>query len=957
MASSNANRESSLTVSLREKDNQIKLLIKERDEQRLQAEVMSKRAEQWEEKFVQSELEKSHVTSEADDEVIELRRLTQELEDENKLLGEKLKERDQFISDTQFKLDELECEKGELKRELEDKEEILALMDQDQCVDDDDDGGGSKVSKVKRIINERDVFRLKFEKETEELKEKITYRDEQIMQLRTSLEMRKNEVQNLQSHSGDLERKLKIESERSERHLKRLDEINLELKAAEAKLGMKLEENEVLDKQVRQFRQELRAAEDKVEQMSLARKKDVDILHNKLSAARRGSTTPTSPQPYKTPTPQDEIVRLQMDIRDLKDQLIDREAELDCNRRDLEVMKRKMETRTLEVDCNNQELARRCQDLLEQNRQSEDTVKQLLMSTTEHSAQLIRATDDLKESNGKCMKLREEINELELKLEEQVKKTSLLVKDNLQLKDDNEEYKDQVDRLRQQIDSLNEQISDLCEQLDEQTQSLHKDRELLNQQLSQNDIDLAQLRSDLANSKQDLRTQKIQQQEILSERDRLKMDLEMKEKYISSRNEVIDTMRCELDDCKKTLQDYKLKVESLREDVQEETERANKEIKSQLEPLKREYLLKCEESLALKAKCDQLTKKLQESKAASEEEELKKFDEMRKKHSVELDALKLKIKDLEEELEDAKSMTLKREPSAPKKQLDTGEATTPDSKLLSGSQVTVSNGCSADGIEVGTGDGSIVKDNKMISSNGVMKQPPQQQQQARKNQTIELLNSLVIDMQRKCDDYKAQMEETIKYNIDNSRASTLKRQPPGSNGAADNLTQPPPAAIIGTATLSRPSALKNGRNKQQAQQQLYQANQSDELLVENLLKLNSIKPTRISGRPFCDICNVYDLHHTIYCPKVSEKLASHHQNQQLNQNGASNNNNNNNELDNNNFDEMLRDYDRSVQPNDPVKQFASLRRNVKIVETPPRPYCNHCDLYGHTVRNCNSLKV
>lgn len=943
-----------LAMSLRDKDQQIKLLIKERDEQKFQAELMARKAEEWREKFEASELERSHVTSEADDEVVELRRLAQEFEDENKRLAVKLNEKEQILSDVQFKLDELEIDKSELKKELEDKEEQLRTMENErrELISGDKTGV--------QVVSERAVSKAKYEREIEDLKDKIVSRDEQLMQLRSSLEMRKNEVANLQKHSADLERKLKIETERSERHLKRIDEINLELKAAEAKLATKSEESDVLDKQVRQLRQELRSAEDKLEQMSLARKKDVDILHNKLSAARRGSTTPTSPQPYKTPTPQDEIVRLQMEIRDLKDQLIDREAELDCNRRDLEVMRRKMETRTLEVDCNNQELARRCQDLLEQNRQSEDTIKQLLKSTSEHSAQLMRSTEDLKEANGKCIKLREEVNELELKLEEQLKRTTALAKENGQLKEENEEQTEQIEILRRQVDSLNEQLSDLCQQLDIQTNNLHKDRELLADQLSQQEIDLAQLRHDLASAKQDLRTSKLQTQEVASERDRLKSDFDIKEKYIRSRNDIIETMRHELDDSRKSLSEYKQKIELLRQTQaqrEQEAELSNKELRGQLETLRRDLQAKSDECNLLRDECLKLQQQFDELGAKKDNEADEKFDEMRQKHSAELDELKLKLKRLEDQLDDSakKSASLALAEGVPS---STGQREQEHGQASGGQPLAPSGG----------------------QDQSIGGTPISRQKRDEYETQIEFLNSVVVDMQRKCDDYKNRLAQIQTINImnefdqlalasgrqhkTNTRASTLR---PASYGAATKTSQQQqlPSEF---ATLARPRVVRIqdpaapdgdtsmvGANNKQAEQHA---------------KVHQ-RSARISGRPYCDTCQVYDLHHTIYCPYGARRQASNG----FGDEGDDNNNNNNNNKDNNNHligghplaqaavDEMFREYEQSLES---ATQFNSLRRPTatKYVQQlaggdrrAPRPYCDHCDLFGHTVKGCNSLKV
>ena len=879
-----------LALSLRDKDQQIKLLIKERDEQKFQAELMARRADEWREKFEASELERSHVASEADDEVVELRRLAQEFEDENRKLVEKLQASERLQGDVQFKLDELECERQELAKELESKEEQLVEMEREQRELNE----GSKTGG--QLLSERAMSKAKYEREIEELKEKIVCRDEQMIQLRSSLEVRKQEVQNLQSHSAELERRLKIESERGERQQKRIDEINLELKAAEARLTTKVEENEVQENQVRQLRQELRQAEERLEQVSLARKKDVDVLHNKLVAARRaGSTTPTSPQPYKTPTPQDEIVRLQMEIRDLKDQLIDREAELDCNRRDLEVIRRKMETRTLEVDCNNQELARRCQDLLEQNRQSEDTVKQLLKSSTEHSAQLLRATEDLKEANGKCNRLRDEAQELESRLDEQLQRSGSLVRENNQLKEENELQREQIEHLKQQVSNLNEQLGELCEQLDVQTANLHKDREQLADQLSQQEIELAQLRHELATSRQDLRSNKLQTQELVNARDMLRSELEIKEKYIKSRLEQIEQLKRELEASKKSLGEQRAKVEQLRESTGVELEQQTRELRQQLESQRKECQARLEECGQLKRQCQELEAESKRLEARGAESEDEKFDEMRRKHAAELDGLKVRLAELERELEEAKSATLRRLPAASEK---TTRGEGEPAEQVAGDVVAPEADHSG-----GPSSAAASKDYET---------------------QIEFLNSLVVDMQAKCDDYKsrlAQMETiSIVSEFDNlilaseqSRSSTLRKNRPVEQG---------PPSQSQSQTMSRPRVVR--------------------------IQEPHEKPVaRISGRPYCDICQVYDRHHTVYCPQVSEKLAARQQQQ------VSSQENNNNYL----VDEMFREYEQSLDSNRPPAlkhQFSSLRRPQPPAE---RPYCDHCDLFGHTPKSCHALKV
>lgn len=1000
-------------MSLRDKDQQIKLLIKERDEHKFQAELMAQRASDWKEKYHQSEEERSHVTIEADDEVVELRRLAQEFEDENRRLAKSINSKEQTISDIQFKLDELECERADLKQELEDKCELVVSLQRDQQQLEE----GSK--NVAQISHERAISKAKYEREIEDLKETIKSREEQMMQLRSSLEMRKNEAANSQSLAQDLERKLKIEIDRNERNMKRIDEINLELKDAKVKLETKQEENAMYEKQVKQLRQDLRTTEEKLEQLSLARKKDVDVLHNKLSQARQQQgrqsqcATPTSPQPsqhqqqsssssasqlgcYKTPTPQDEIVRLQMDIRDLKDQLIDREAELDCNRRDMELMRHKMETRTLEVDANNQELARRCQDLLEQNRQSEETVKQLLKSTSEHSASLMRATEELKEANGKCVFMRDHISELEAKLDEQVASARQLERDNNELQAYNEQYCDQIESLRKQVDSLNGQLSDLCEQLDVQTDCLHKDREALADQLSQNEINFAQTRHELATAKQDLRSNRLQTQEVTNERDRLKADLVIKDKLIASRNNIIETLRHELEDNKKSLGECKQKIEELCATLATETAKLKKDFTSQFETLSQQHAIKCDSETKLKAKCDQLAQELELTEKRNEEEQLRQFDEMRQKHSADINSLKQKIKELEELLEEAKSTILelqeqqKQSAAATAAELISCRDEIEKRELASelGSQATLNEFNCYSAKERDTTNNSSSNNNNVeaddISKPVGKKDEPQQDYEGQ----IEFLNSLVVDMQRECDTYKSKLAQVETMNIMNEFDQIiLSNQPTGKttcNGGglasslrgariSQTLQRNPvrPQQHLSNASSELSSASSGSTKAKGAtvvapgygSATLTRSNPADACsgtgsFQQQLDSRASKAHVRISGRPFCDICNIFDSHHTVYCPKVGEKLAT--------RNTVSNNNNNNNNettcpnniissstTDNtDHVDEFFRDYEQSIK-SATIQEYSSLRRSHTL--KPSRPYCDHCDLFGHNLKSCSYL--
>lgn len=988
-------------MNLRERDQQIKLLIKERDEHRMQADRMARKAEEWEEKFRESELEKSHVTSEADDEVVETRRLAQEFEDENKRLVERLNEREQQMGELQFKLDELECERAETKRELDDKEAQLAQLETDLAA-------GKPLSVMSQ---ERAISKAKYEREIDELKEKLAQREEVAIQLRSSLEMRKQEVQNLQQHATELERKLKLESERNERHLKRIDEANLELKATEAKLAAKLEENEIYERETRALRQQLRSAEERVEQVSLARKKDVDILHSKLTTARQqrgagsNTSTPTSPQPYKTPTPQDEIVRLQMELRDTKDNLIEREAELDCIKRDMDVMKRKMETRTLEVDQNNQELARKCQDLLEANRQSEDSVKELLKRCTEFSAQVVRLQNEIKALHTNNAEMRDEKQDVQNKLDEQMDKAMKLTWQNAQLKDENSELNCQLEELRSQVDALNERLSDMYEQLETLQRTHNKEREQMAAKLSQNDIDTAQLRQELATAKQDLRTKSLQTQEVTSERDRLRADVHVLESNLDSRDDSLDALRDELEQSKRAVTEYKHKLDKLREKSELEAIEVSRELRAQIDAHKRELQIKQNEARAMQTRCEQLQAQLEQLRASQEDEELSKFDEMRTQHQTEVDELRARLQQLESELGEAQRSKLKFEQ---------------DANVLRKDHESVRQKAADDAAAI-----VAQANNAMTANNNVDDYKTQ----------VEFLNSLVVDMQRKCDDYKQRMAQLESRNILESfianSTTTLVDAPPATPKPKPALQphsqqqhKPLQSCLKRSATLGRQPASGGGafaghhrdsKGAQQAarQEAVYYAAPAAGNYTDAGTLVRGRAPnrptTRISGRPFCDICSVYDMHHTIYCPQLSDKLAgrnvdaapasrsdivlvasdgnsqtgsssigssndsnsgsnsggdssngstisTHNNNNEtcvksVSDIGQNNNNNNNEQID---VDELFKEYERSLA-SAAKAQYASMRR-VKINDKPMRAYCDHCDTYGHTIGACKSLQ-
>lgn len=947
------------SMALRDKDQQIDLLIKERDSEREENSRLHRRLEELEERLSQAELDKSRMTNEADEEILELKRLTQELEDENRKLQDKLDQEKQYHGETQFKYDELEVFKGDLEQQLQDKDRRLSqmeqsLLNQSNGSNYDQSMPGSQLSLLSSSASKLDrsaTTKAKFEKEIATLKEQIVARDEQLIQLRTSLEMRKNEVKNLQTRVVDIERNLKTETERNDRHLKKIDDINLELKASESKLAAKLEENQVYENQVRKLRNDLRNAEEKLEQLSLSKKKDVEILHNKLSLARRGSSTntPTSPIPahVSTPTPQDEMVRLQMEIRDLKDQLIDREAEVDFHKRELDLLKQKLDTRSSEVDSNNQELARRCQELLEQNRNSDDTVKQLMKSSTEHSQQLIRATEDLKEANGKCSKLREEIGELESNLKEQQEQNGELKKENGHLKQENEDYKDQLEALRQELHDLQQQLDDLTDQISRQSNNLDQDRDTFANRLSQSEKENSQLRHDLQTHKQDLRTLKNQSHDLQLERDRLKADLDIKEKYIESRNDIIETLRHELDDCKRLLEDHKCQLDQMQRQAQRDSDQVTKELRSGMDTLRKECQQLREENSKYKQESQQLLKKLDQQEKNQQqsmrdrgeqrqelESECKRLNALHKQSTEQLkqksdklhlleqehdqnlvdlessnrkerEDLQERIRLLEKELDDMqrKLEKLKTEADEAKCKLAEEREQNQQQRLEMSSDITTGRGSqvstkfihhSATPVSTSSSSPQPLGSQTLGNNNrggGSHSQSQMTLGEREEYETqIEFLNSVIVDMQKKCDEMKARVATLEEMNLEDFDVKSKE--------------------------------------------------------IKRLLARQK--------RMYCDYCERFDLHYTDNCNKYST------------------NNNNSNKMSHltisggpgsakplyesaqtlNRYENNGRHHDHhdDIGPTS-NRYFQSLRRPAT-----PRPYCDHCEMFGHHIDNCGFFK-
>ncbi len=293
---------SALNEALKEKEEHITQLLKERDLERGEVARAASQADVLEEKLAALQSEHNKLVQEADEEISELKRLNQEyeeiqlkmntqLEDEKKKLEDllfrfeiinyfllylfyirffylqnRLEEETIVRSDLESQIACLKQEIDKLKDEIKSNSELSSKPNSQQVE--------TLIDKLKASENQRenDIFALQ---------EDLVRKEESVFQLEASIERRNSEIANLQSRTLEFEQELDLAKQRNDRHLEAIDELNLRIKKEESNKRLLNEENNRLKQQLKESEKRLLLLEERICEISSG-KKEVEFVANRV---------------------------------------------------------------------------------------------------------------------------------------------------------------------------------------------------------------------------------------------------------------------------------------------------------------------------------------------------------------------------------------------------------------------------------------------------------------------------------------------------------------------------------------------------------------------------------------------------------------------------------------------------------------------------------------------------
>lgn len=279
--------------ALKEKDEHIAQLLKERDFDRGEFSRVALQADELEERIATLQAENARIATEADEEMSELKRLNQEYEEVQLKLSSQLEDERRRLEDIQFRLEEESLAKLELESTVESlKHDIESLKRNSNSASD----SSIKVVETKPVMDESVLseFRQKqhrleekIEKKNNEifgLQEEITRKEEAIFQLEASAEKRKTELESLKARLRELEHESDSNTNRYNRTMETVDDLNRRVSIAENECRSVKQERDNLIDEIKDYENRIFNMEQKlIEEVKRARASNDQALTHQIS--------------------------------------------------------------------------------------------------------------------------------------------------------------------------------------------------------------------------------------------------------------------------------------------------------------------------------------------------------------------------------------------------------------------------------------------------------------------------------------------------------------------------------------------------------------------------------------------------------------------------------------------------------------------------------------------------
>ncbi|XP_075589369.1 uncharacterized protein LOC124496137 isoform X3 [Dermatophagoides farinae] len=568
--------------ALKEKDEHIAQLLKERDLERGEFSRVALQADELEERIATLQAENARIATEADEEMSELKRLNQEYEEVQLKLSNQLEEERRRLEDIQFRLEEeslakldLESTVETLKKDIEnlkranvsDTSRKISNIDTPKMVDE------SLLEEFRRRQKSLEDKVDDKENEIFALQEEITRKEETIFQLEASAEKRKTEMESLRARLREVEMELEKIHPRSQRLQETVDELNKRLQRLENDCRLIRQERDNLLDDIKNYETKMFAMEEKlIEEVKQVKDSNEQATTAKITFLEADLEKKTRQERFleeKLIETKSRYEKFESQVNSLADQLRDlrRTYEEECRRR------KTAEEKIQQLNGHNQSLQLKIDELVHKSGSSSDMLSRLNEELVQRQQQTSKKESELRseiESLHRENQEREiEIRNLKVEIENQkslltrfeTKESDVekLIQANLNelklTRSDNEQKQRLVDDLKMQL----KQLKDQMQQADRQQGSL---KDELESQFMKSQKELAESRQKIVSLNDELSRLKNVLIEIENERDGYRNEIERLERSCCEHQLKIERLDEQLVESSRQFDDYRTRVEN-----------------------------------------------------------------------------------------------------------------------------------------------------------------------------------------------------------------------------------------------------------------------------------------------------------------------------------------------------------------------------------------------------------
>ncbi|XP_075678945.1 uncharacterized protein LOC113790911 isoform X3 [Dermatophagoides pteronyssinus] len=575
--------------ALKEKDEHIAQLLKERDLERGEFSRVALQADELEERLITLQAENARIANEADEEMSELKRLNQEYEEIQLKLSNQLDEERRRLEDIQFRLEEESLAKLELestvellKKDVENlKRNAVSNNDSSQQISISTNTDTTLLPRIDENLLEEFRQRQKLleekvdDKENEifALQEEITRKEEAIFQLEASAEKRKTELESLRARLQEIELELEKNQPRSQRLQETVDELNKRVQRAENECRTIRQERDNLLDDIKNYETKMFAMEEKL----IEEVKQVKITNEQTTSTKIASLESDLEKKIRQERQLEEKLietksryeKFESQVNSLAEQLRDlrRTYEEECRRR------KTAEEKIQQLNNHNQSLQSKIDELIHKSGSSSDMLSRLNEELVQRQQQSSKKESELRseiESLHRQNQEREiEIRNLKVEIENQ---KSLLTRFETKESDVEKLIQANVNELKltrsdneekqRLIDSLKVQLKDVRDELQQTYEQQGSLKGELETRFTKSQKELAESKQKIVTLNEELSRLKNVSNEIENERNGFHNEIERLKCSCREHQSTIEKLDEQLNESKRKFDDYRNSVEN-----------------------------------------------------------------------------------------------------------------------------------------------------------------------------------------------------------------------------------------------------------------------------------------------------------------------------------------------------------------------------------------------------------